>query len=51
MESLPEFYASGNRVISDRRLISRGFANGEARFTVEHESHPGRGRAPRHANL
>jgi hypothetical protein len=51
MESLPEFYVPGNRVIRGRRLISRGFANDEARFTVEYESHPGRGRAPRHANL
>jgi hypothetical protein len=51
MESLPEFYASGNRVINGRRLISRGFANSEARFTVAHESDPSRGRTPRHANL
>ncbi len=51
MEAVPEFYASGNRVISGPRPISRGFANGEPRFTVEHESPSIRGRAPRHANV
>jgi len=40
MESLPDFYVPGNRVISLWRLIRRGFANGEARFTVGNESHP-----------